>query len=48
MNKKIFNGLEYLKENYKPSEIQKLLNEYLPRGLFLVFFSYFNNFIELI
>lgn len=27
MNKKIFNGLEYLKENYKPSEIQKLLND---------------------
>jgi hypothetical protein len=27
MNKKIFNGLEYLKENYEPSEIQKLLND---------------------
>ncbi|GEM_PF-1597328 len=26
MNKKIFNGLEYLKQNYRPSDIQKLLD----------------------
>lgn len=26
MSKKILNDLEYLKQNYKPSEIQKLLN----------------------
>jgi len=26
MSKKILNDLEYLKENYRPSEIQKLLN----------------------
>jgi hypothetical protein len=26
MSKKILNDLEYLKQNYRPSEIQKLLN----------------------
>ena len=26
MSKKILNNLEYLKQNYRPSEIQKLLN----------------------
>lgn len=26
MNKKIFNGFEYLKQNYRPSDIQKLLD----------------------
>lgn len=27
MSKKILNDLEYLKQNYRPSEIQKLLNK---------------------
>jgi len=26
MNKKIINGLEYLEQNYRPSDIQKLLD----------------------
>ena len=26
MNKTIFNGLEYLEQNYRPSDIQKLLD----------------------